>query len=180
MVFVKTIQTQEAKTPLKEIYQEIENTLGFLPNAFKSASNDYEITKWFWQGVKTIMLRESSIPRSLKEAIALVVSKNNSCSYCVGAHNMALKAVGFDSKKIEGLNLNYQSSEISDKEKAILDFALKITNESYKIYEKDHENLKKYGLTEQQILEIITVASAFNFVNRFVDALGTELEDNEN
>ena len=176
MTFVKTIQTTEAQTPLKELYQEIENTLGFIPNAFKSASNDYEITKWFWQGVKTIMLRESSIPRSLKESIALVVSKNNSCSYCVGAHNMALKAVGFDSKKIERLNLDYKTSGISDKEKAILDFALKITNESYKIYEKDHENLKKYGLTEQQILEIITVASAFNFVNRFVDALGTELE----
>jgi len=176
MAFVKTIQTKEAKTPLKELYQEIENTLGFVPNAFKSASNDYEIAKWFWQGVKTIMLRESSISRSLKESIALVVSKNNSCSYCVGAHNMALKALGFDTKKIEGLNQNYQSSGISDKEKAILDFALKITNESYKIYEKDHENLKKYGLTEQQILEIITVASAFNFVNRFVDALGTELE----
>jgi len=175
MAYVKTIQSTEAKTPLKELYQEIENTLGFIPNAFKSASNDYEITKWFWQGVKTIMLRESSIPRSLKEAIALV-SKNNSCSYCVGAHTMALKAVGFDSKKIEGLNQDYKSSGISDKEKAILDFALKITNESYKIYEKDHENLKKYGLTEQQILEIITVASAFNFVNRFVDALGTELE----
>jgi len=57
-----------------------------------------------------------------------------------------------------------------------LDFALKITNESYKIYEKDHENLKKYGLTEQQILEVISVASLHNFVNRFVDALGTDLE----
>ena len=77
MVFVKTIQTTEAKTPLKELYQEIENTLGFIPNAFKSASNDYEITKWVWQGMKTIMLRDSSIPSSLKESIALVVSKNN-------------------------------------------------------------------------------------------------------
>jgi len=106
MTFVKTIQTKEAKTPLKELYQEIENTLGFIPNAFKSASNDYEITKWLWQGFKTIILRESSIPRSLKESIALVVSKNNSCSYCVGAHNMMLNAIGYDSKKIEGLNLN--------------------------------------------------------------------------
>ncbi len=177
MTFVKTIQTTEAQTPLKELYQEIEKTLGVIPNAFKSSSGDYEITKWFWEGLKTIMLRESSIPRSLKEAIALVVSKNNSCSYCVGAHTMALKAVGFDSKRIEELNQDYQSSDISDKEKAILDFALKVTNESYKITEKDHEKLKsKYEMSEQQILEIITVASMFNFVNRFVDALGTELE----
>jgi len=74
------------------------------------------------------------------------------------------------------LGNDYQSSSISDKEKAILDFALKITNESYKIIEKDHENLKKYGMTEQQILEVISIASLFNFINRFVDALGTDLE----
>jgi len=53
---------------------------------------------------------------------------------------------------------------------------LKVTNESHKITEKDHENLKKYGMTEQQILEVISVASLFNFINRFVDALGTDLE----
>ncbi len=176
MAFVKTIQTTEAQTPLKEIYKEIEKTFGFIPNAFKSASGDYEITKWFWQGFKTIMLRESSIPQSLKEVIALVVSKNNSCSYCVGAHTMALKAVGFDSKKIEELNQDYQSSSLSEKEKAVLDFSLKVTNESYKITEKDHENLKKHGMTEQQILEVISVASLHNFINRFVDALGTDLE----
>ena len=176
MVNVKTIQTTEAQPPLRDLYQEIEETVGFIPNVFNSSSKDYEITKWLWQGLKTIMLRESSIPRSLKEEIALVVSKNNSCSYCVGVHNYALTTLGLDSKKVEELGNDYQSSSISDKEKAILDFALKITNESYKIIEKDHENLKKHGMTEQQILEVISIASLFNFINRFVDALGTDLE----
>ena len=90
---------------------------------------------------------------------------------------MMLKAIGFDSKKIEELNIDYQSSSFSEKDKAILDLALKVSNESYKILEKDHENLRtKYGMTDQQILEVITIASLFNFINRFVDALGVELE----
>ena len=89
---------------------------------------------------------------------------------------MMLKAVGFDSKKIEELNKDYQSSSLSEKEKAVLDLSLKVTNESYKITEKGHENLKKHGMTEQQILEVISIASLFNFINRFVDALGTDLE----
>ena len=178
MTFLKTISKEEAQSPLKELYQEIEDTIGFkkVPNAFISSSIDPEITRWVWQGIKTIMLRDSSIDRSLKETIALVVSKNNACSYCVGVHNMMLKAIGFDSKKIEELNKDYQSSSLSEKEKAVLDFSLKVTNESYKITEKDHEKLKKYGMTEQQILEVISVASLFNFINRFVDALGTDLE----
>jgi len=178
MTFIKTIPKEEAQSPLKELYQEIEDTFGIkkVPNAFISSSIDPEITRWVWQGAKTIMLRDSSIDTPLKETIALVVSKNNACSYCVGAHNMMLKAIGFDSKKIEELNKDYQSSSLSEKEKAVLDLSLKVTNESYKITEKDHENLKKHGMTEQQILEVISVACLFNFINRFVDALGTDLE----
>ena len=178
MTFIKTIPKEEAQSPLKELYQEIQDTIGFnkVPNAFISSSIDPEITRWVWQGVKTMMLRDSSIDRSLKETIALVVSKNNACSYCVGVHNMMLKAIGYDSKKIEELNEDYQSSSLSEKEKAVLDLSLKVTNESNKITEKDHENLKKHGMTEQQILEVISVASLFNFINRFVDALGTDLE----
>ncbi len=178
MTFIKTIPKEEAQSPLKDLYQEIEDTIAFkkVPNAFISSSIDPEITRGVWQVVKSILLRDSSIDMSLKEAIALVVSKNNSCSYCVGAHNMMLKAIGFDSKKIEELNNDYQSSSLSEKEKSVLDFSLKVTNESYKITEKDHENLKKHGMTEQQILEVISIASLLNFINRFVDALGTDLE----
>ena len=179
MAYIKTIPRDKAQSPLRELYQEIEDTMGMkkIPNALTAASIDYDIARWVWEGTKIIMLRESSIPRHLKEAIAIVVSKNNACKYCVGAHSMMLKAIGFESKKIEELNQDYQSSSLSEKEKAVLDLALKISNESYKVLEKDHENLRtKYGMTDQQILEIITVASAFNFINRFVDALGVELE----
>jgi len=119
----------------------------------------------------------TSLPRSLKEAIAVVVSKNDSYKYCIGAHNMMLNAIGYDSKKIEELNKDYLSSSLSEKEKAVLDLALKISNESYKVSEKDHENLKtKHGMTDQQILEIITISSVFNFINRFANAIGAEFE----
>ena len=70
----------------------------------------------------------TSLPRSLKEAIAVVVSKNDSYKYCIGAHNMMLNAIGYDSKKIEELNKDYLSSSLSEKEKAVLDLALKISN----------------------------------------------------
>ncbi len=85
MTFIKTIPKEEAQSPLKELYQEIEDMFGFkkVPNAFISSSIDPEITRWVWQGAKTIMLRDSSIDGPLKETIALVVSKNNACSYCV-------------------------------------------------------------------------------------------------
>ena len=173
----KTVQKQETQPQLEELYQEIRDTLGAekIPNLFTKVG-DYETARWIWQGFKNIMLRESSIPRSLKEAIALVVSKNNSCGHCVDAHNLMLTVIGYDSKKLEGLNQDYKSSSHSEKEKAVFDFALKLSNESYKIIEEDHQILKKHGFTEQQILEIITVASLLNFINRFADALGIQFE----
>ncbi len=74
MTFVKTIQKEEAQSPLKELYQEIEDTIAFkkVPNAFISSSIDPVITSGVWQVVKSILLRDSSIDMSLKEAIALV------------------------------------------------------------------------------------------------------------
>jgi len=173
----KTVQKQETQPKLEELYKEIKDTLGAekIPNLFTKIG-DYEIARWVWHGFKDIMLRDSSIPRSLKEAIGVVVSKNNSCGYCVDAHNLMLNAIGYDSNKIGELNQDYKSSSHSEKEKTVFDFALKLSNESYKITEKDHQNLKKHGFTEQQILEIITVASLHNFVNRFVDALGIQFE----
>ncbi len=73
MTFIKTIPKEEAQSPLKELYQEIEVTFGIkkVPNAFISSSIDPEITRWVWQGAKTIMFRDSSIDMPLKETIAL-------------------------------------------------------------------------------------------------------------
>ena len=60
MTFIKTIPKEEAQSPLKELYQEIEDTLGMkkIPNLFMTPGIDYEITRWVWQGFKTIMLRD--------------------------------------------------------------------------------------------------------------------------
>ena len=174
MAYIKTLSKTEAPARLRKLHKEIEETLGIpeVPNIFKCASLDYDISKWIWQGFKTVLARNSSIPRPLKDQIAVVVSKNNSCQYCVDAHNLALQAMGFDSEKTDELNRDYRTSSLSEEEKAALDFAIKISNNAYRVTEKDHQELReKHGYSDQQILEIVTVASVFDFVNRFVLAL---------
>ena len=166
MPFVK--EGDESNPEISSLYKEINDELqiGKIPNILKTTSIDPLIAKWFWDGVKIILLRESSIPRILKESIAVVVSNANSCEYCTQAHGMLLQLMGFNDEKITDLN----------KEKAALNYALKINDSANKTTLDDHKILKNYGYDDKQIVEITSVVAAFNWANIIADALGTETE----
>jgi len=171
------VKEGDKSTPeLSSLYDEINNELqiGKIPNILKTTSIDPLIAKWFWEGVKIILLRESSIPRTLKESIAVVVSNANSCKYCTHAHSTILQLMGFDNNKIIDLKNNFEN--FSDKEKSALNYALKINNSASKTTIDDHKKLIEYGYDDKQIVEITSVVAAFNWANIIADALGTEME----
>ena len=172
--FVK--EGDESNPDVSSLYKEINDELqiGKIPNILKTTSIDPPIAKWFWAGVKIILLRESSIPRTLKESIAVVVSNANSCNYCTQAHSMLLQLMGFDEEKINDLKNNFEN--FPDNEKAVLDYALKINNSANRTTIDDHRILNKLGYDDKQIVEITSVVAAFNWANIIADALGTEME----
>ena len=174
MPFVK--EGDGSNPDISSLYKEIDNELkiGKIPNILKTTSIDPSIAKWFWDGVQIILLRESSIPRLLKESIAVVVSNANSCKYCTQAHGMLLQLMGFTNEKITDLKNNFEG--FSDKEKAALNYALKINDSANKTTLDDHKILKNYGYDDKQIVEITSVVAAFNWANIIADALGTETE----
>lgn len=144
-----------------------------IPQVLAVQSQDPEILVTGWRSFEAVMLRETALPRQLKEMIAVVVSNANSCKYCVDAHSSFLIPLGFDQKKIDKIICNINSSMLSEKEKEILGFALKVTNESWKITDKDVEHLKeKHWITDREIFEIVMVVGHFNYINRVVNALG--------
>ena len=174
MPFVK--EGDETHPDISLLYKEINDELqiGKIPNILKTTSIDPQIAKWFWDGVKIILLRESSIPRTLKESIAVVVSNANSCNYCTQAHSMLLQLMGFDEEKINDLKNNFEN--FPEKEKTVLDYALKINNSANKTTSADHKILINLGYDDKQIVEITSVVAAFNWANIIADALGTEME----
>ena len=174
MPFVK--EGSESDPLIASLYDEINKELqiGKIPNILKTTSIDPQIAKWFWDGVKIILLRESTIPRILKESIAVVVSNANSCEYCTQAHGTLLKFLGFTDEQIKDLTDNFE--KFSDKEKAALNFALKINAAANKTTSDDHKILQDFGYDDKQIVEITSVVAAFNWANIIADALGTELE----
>lgn len=165
---------QDDKT--SNLYKEIGDTLqmGKIPNIFKATGTDLDITRWFWDGVKTILLRDSDIPRTLKESIAVIVSDANSCKYCVDAHNNILESLGFSRKQLDDLRGPRQS--FSKKEQAALQYAAKINYTAHNTTIQDHDTLRDAGYTNKQIIEITTIVALFRYANTIADALGVPSE----
>lgn len=112
--------------------------------------------------------------------IAVVVSVANGCIYCQTHHGAALNNYWKDEQKIEQLKSNYHDAAFTDKEIALCEFAVHLTKYPAAHEKHDYtETLKKQGIDDAGILDVVLVTSYFNFVNRMVMALGVQLEKNQ-
>jgi len=176
MTYIFTVFEHEATGVVKEIYQDVKSHLGIVPNVFKATSLWPEVLEVQHKFFSTVMLQNTVLPRDVKEMIAVIVSKINSCQYCVGAHLNFLKTAGVPNEKAEEILTDYRQATLERKEIALLEFAEKITRHAYKVTQNDINTLKELGWSEREMLEAVVVAAGFNFINRVVDALGVERE----
>ncbi len=114
--------------------------------------------------------------RKTKEAIAVLVSKDNSCSYCVAAHTAALKSIGVTEEEIEIIENNIEEAEFTEKERALIIFARKANKDSNKITDEEFAILKQAGADEAEIVEALGVMELFTAFNKFLDSLNVEVD----
>lgn len=175
MARIEMIAEGDADGKIKEVYDEIKASFGLVPNLFKTMALRPEILEANWNKTKAVLM-SGLVPRETKEMIAVVVSKANSCDYCVNAHSTALKMLGFSDEKIEKLLTNIESMGLDDKTRGILQFSIDATREPHKITEEDVRELKDMGITDGELLEIVSTMDMFTSYNKFLDALGVEID----
>ncbi len=107
-----------------------------------------------------------------RELMALVVSAENRCEACVFAHAAALREHSGNPEWVATIEVNFRRASLSTRERALADFALKVTREPAAVERVDLQTLRDAGISEQGILEAASVAAYFNFTNRFNSALG--------
>ncbi|WP_424813195.1 peroxidase-related enzyme [Roseococcus sp. YIM B11640] len=115
---------------------------------------------------------ESALSRRERELIALVVSSENRCEPCVFGHAAALREITGDAVLVDRLIVNYRHAGLPARERALADYALKITRRPGEIEPEDLDALRQAGLTELAILDAAAVAAYFNFSNRINSAIG--------
>lgn len=175
MARLTVIEKEQASKEVQEIFLEIEGAFGTVPNLFKTYSHFPPLLKANWNKVKAVMM-QGSLSRKTKEAIALLVSKDNSCAYCVAAHTAALKSIGVRENEINIIENEIEKSKFTEKERELITFARKANKDPIRITDKEFGKLKKAGASDSEIVETLGVMELFTAFNKFLDSLNVEID----
>ena len=147
-----------------------QDKLGMVPNVLKAHAFDIDKLNAFTAMYNDLMLAESGLSKLEREMIAVVVSSINRCFYCLVAHGAAVRALSGDPMLGEMLVMNYRVAPLAPRQRAMLDFAAKMTTESYTIEEADRQALRDAGFSDRDIWDIANVTGFFNMTNRVASA----------
>ena len=158
-------------TPLMAAYfLKCEEKLGFVPNVLKAYAFDMAKLEAFVAMYNDLMLAPSGLSKLEREMIAVAVSAHNRCYYCLVAHGAAVRQLSSDPPLGELMAMNYRAARLSKRERAMLDFAVKLTAEPWLIGEEDRAGLRCAGFSDRDIWDIAAVAGFFNMSNRVASA----------
>jgi uncharacterized peroxidase-related enzyme len=154
------------------LWAKAERKIGHVPNVMRTfALRPDHLLKWFAH-YDQLMRGESGLSKEQREMIGIVVSATNRCHYCIVSHSAALRVLTGDDVLADRLATNYRHAELDPKERAMLDFAHKVTAASHECSRDDLEELRRHGWTDEDIFDIAEVAAMFNFSNRMASAFG--------
>jgi uncharacterized peroxidase-related enzyme len=151
-------------------FQKCEEKLGFVPNVLQAYAFDNAKLSAFVAMYNDLMLAPSGLSKLEREMIAVAVSAHNRCYYCLVAHGAAVRALSGDPALGELMAMNYRAARLSQRERAMLDFAVKLSAEPYGVEEEDREALRRAGFNDRDIWDIAAVAGFFNMSNRIASA----------
>ena len=151
-------------------FAKCEEKLGFVPNVLKAYAFDMAKLSAFVAMYNDLMLAPSGLSKLEREMIAVAVSSHNHCYYCLVAHGAAVRQFSGDPPLGELMAMNYRAARLSKRERAMLDFAVKLTAEPWLIEEEDRAQLRRAGFSDRDIWDIAAVAGFFNMTNRVASA----------
>jgi uncharacterized peroxidase-related enzyme len=161
----------EKLTPeMAAYFAKCEEKLGFVPNVLKAYAFDMAKLSAFVGMYNDLMLAPSGLSKLEREMIAVAVSAHNRCYYCLVAHGAAVRALSGDPALGELMVMNYRAARLSPRERAMLDFAVKLSAEPWRVEEEDRAALRHAGFTDRDIWDIAAVAGFFNMSNRIASA----------
>jgi uncharacterized peroxidase-related enzyme len=171
-----TLPAAELTPAMRGYFEKCMEKLGFVPNVLAAYAFDMAKLEAFVAMYNDLMLAPSGLSKLEREMIAVAVSAENRCYYCLTAHGAAVRALSGDPVLGELMVMNYRAARLDRRQRAMLDFAVKLTVEPHAIEEADREALRKSGFSDRDIWDIAAVAGFFNMSNRV--AAATDMRPN--
>lgn len=167
---VPAVDTLDAD--LQKYFRKCQEKLGLVPNVLRAYAFRPGHLRHFISTYNELMLAEDSGLSVLeREMIAVVVSACNRCYYCLVAHGQAVRELSGDPQLGEMLVTNYRVAPLPARQRAMLDFAHRLTTEPAVVGEADREALRSAGFSDADLFDISAVVAFFNYSNRMAQAL---------
>ena len=147
----------------------VQEKSGFIPNVFLVLAHRPEEFRAFFAYHDALMDKPGNLTKAEREMIVVATSNLNQCQYCVVAHGAILRIRAKDPLIADQVAVNYRKADISDRQKAMLDFAVRVSNEAQKVSESDFAALKSHGFTEEDIWDIAAISAFFGLSNRLAN-----------
>ena len=170
--------TKDGEEQVKNYLEIVQQKLGFIPNVLAAFAKFPKQFEGFTKLYNALMLGESGLTKLEREMIAVTVSSENHCFYCLVAHGSAVRELSNDPQLGERIAANFRSAELPKKQEELLNFTKKLTKDPSEISENDRKKLRDVGYTDRDIWDISAIVGLFNMTNRLASA--TEMEPNNN
>ena len=158
-------------SPAMQVYfQKCQDKLGFVPNVLVAYAFDAAKLEAFAAMYNDLMLAPSGLSKLEREMIAVAVSSQKRCYYCLTAHGQAVRQYAGNPLLGEHMVMNYRAARLDPRQRAMLDFAVKLTAEPWAVEEADRARLREAGFSDRDIWDIAAVVGFFNMSNRVASA----------
>ncbi|MGA6994113.1 MAG: peroxidase-related enzyme [Candidatus Deferrimicrobiaceae bacterium] len=175
MTRISPLDPKQATGETAEIFKEIQSAFGMVPNLFRTSAHHPPLLRANWDKVKAVMM-EGNLSRKVKETIAVLISKDNGCDYCVAAHSAALRAIGLSPEAIAGIIEDPEKSDFTEREKALIWLARQANLAPGRIADEQFQVLRELAVSDAEIVEALGVMELFVGFNKFLDSLQVDID----
>jgi uncharacterized peroxidase-related enzyme len=160
---------QSLPADLQQRIAKVQEKAGFVPNVFLALAHRPDECRAFFDYHDALMLRKGGLSKAEKEMIVVATSSANHCTYCVVAHGAILRVVSKRPLIADQVAANYLKADLTPREKAILDFAMKVALRSHQVDEQDFMPLRAHALDDDDIWDVGAIAAFFALSNRMAN-----------
>lgn len=162
---------------IRERILAVQEKSGFVPNVFLVLAHRPDEFRAFFAYHDALMERPGNLTKAEREMIVVATSNLNQCQYCVIAHGAILRVRAKNPLIADQIAVNYRKADITDRQKAMLDFAVKVSFETYAVSEADFETLAGHGFDQEDIWDIAGIAAFFGLSNRMANVTSMRPND---
>jgi len=162
-------QINDMPEDIKEAVLAVQEKSGFVPNVFLVLAQRPDEFRGFFTLYNALMEKEGGLSKADREMIVVATSADNSCQYCVAAHGAILRIRSKNPLLADQVAVNYRKADITPRQMAMLDFAIKVSNDSKSINDADFETLHGHGFSDEEIRDIGSITAFFGLSNRLAN-----------